>query len=80
MNEHEIEKLNLPVPEEFCLPAYGGGSIANVPATVARLLAAPFRGLPGLPEPLWQPVAGVKRVVLLTLDGFGLNLFQERQE
>ena len=78
MNEHEIEKLNLPVPEEFCLPAYGGGSIANVPATVARLLAAPFRGLPGLPEPLWQPVAGVKRVVLLTLDGFGLNLFQER--
>ena len=78
MNENNIEKLNL--PEEFCLPAYGGGSIANVPATVAKLLDVPFAGLPALPEPLWRPMGEVKRVVLLTLDGFGWNMFQARQE
>ncbi len=79
MNVKDAKKLNLPVPEAFCLPNYDEGSIANVPATVAQLLGARIRGLSGLPEPLWQPLGDVKRVVLLTLDGFGWNLFQARQ-
>ncbi|MAT95604.1 MAG: hypothetical protein CL608_00430 [Anaerolineaceae bacterium] len=80
MNVIDAKKLNLPVPEEFCLPNYADGSIANVPATVAQLLGVRLRGLPALPESLWQPLGKVKRVVLLTLDGFGWNLFQERQD
>jgi hypothetical protein len=80
MNVIDAEKLNLPMTEAFCLPNYGGGSIANVPATVAQLLGARLRGLPALPEPLWRPLADVKRVVLLTLDGYGWNLFQARQD
>ncbi|MCP4416436.1 MAG: alkaline phosphatase family protein [Chloroflexi bacterium] len=76
-----IERLNLPVPTEFTLPDYGGGSIANVPATVAKMLGVPFAGLPALPDDLWRPLGdSVKRVVLLTLDGFGWNLFRARQD
>ena len=80
MKESDIGNLNLALPQEFCLPAYDGRSIANIPAAVASLLGVPFRGLPALPEPLWRPLDDVKRVVLLTLDGFGWNLFQARQE
>ncbi|MFZ1397857.1 MAG: alkaline phosphatase family protein [Candidatus Promineifilaceae bacterium] len=79
MNAQTIERLNLPVPDEFTLPNYAGGSIANVPATVAKLLGVQLNGLPALPAALWQPLGEVKRVVLLTLDGFGWNLFRARQ-
>ena len=81
MKKIGVEPLNLPVPSEFTLPNYAGGSIANVPATVAKLVNVPLAGLPALPESLWQPLGrSVKRVVLLTLDGFGWNLFQARQD
>lgn len=73
--------LNLPDANELTLPRYNGGSIANISATVAHLLQIPFVGLPALPEHLWRPLgSSIKRVVLLTLDGFGWNLFQARQE
>ena len=75
-----IDLLNLPVPTEFTLPDYAGGSIANVPATIARMLGTTLTGLPALPEDMWQSLGRVKRVVLLTLDGFGWNQFQARQE
>jgi hypothetical protein len=75
----EINTKTLNLPEEFCLPLYNGRSIANMPATVAKMLGVPFKGLPALSEPLWQPLGAVKRVVLLTLDGFGWNMFQARQ-
>lgn len=65
--------------DEYTLPDYAAGTIANVPATVARLLDVRLAGLPALPESAWQPLGKVKRVVLLTLDGFGWNLFQARQ-
>ena len=78
MNDIDTNILNL--PEEFYLPAYNGRSIANIPATIAKLLGVPFNGLPPLQAPLWQPLGEVKRVVLLTLDGFGWNLFKARQE
>lgn len=80
MNVKDAQKLKLPVPEAFSLPDYAGGSIANVPATVARLLGVQLQGLPALSEPLWRPLGDVQRVVLLTLDAFGWNLFQARQD
>ena len=81
MKVNNAKQLNLPVPAEFTLPDYHSGSIANVPATVAKLLGAPFAGLSALPDSLWQPLgSSIKRVVLLTLDGLGWNLFQARQD
>lgn len=68
------------LPREFMWPAYDGRSIANIPATVASILHAPFDGLPPLSAELWQPIAsGAKRVVLLILDAFGWNLLQAEQ-
>lgn len=81
MSINQVEQLDLPVPGEFTLPVYEGGSIANVPGTVARLLGVPFAGLPSLPDSFWRPLGeNIRRVVLLTLDGFGWNLFQARQD
>lgn len=71
----------IPLPEEFVLPAYDGGSIANIPATAAALLGLPFDGLPPLREAAWRPVSGdVKRVVVLLVDAFGWNLLQRVQD
>ncbi len=68
------------VPDNFTWPAYDGRSIANIPATVAEIVKAPFTGLPPLEADLWQPVSrGAKRVVVLTLDAFGWNLLQAEQ-
>jgi predicted AlkP superfamily pyrophosphatase or phosphodiesterase len=68
-------------PAEFTWPDYEGGSIANIPATVASLLEAPFQGLPPLRSALWRPLSGeVRRVVVLVLDAFGWNLWQRERE
>src|SRR5688500_6133824 len=68
------------LPDEFIRPAYNGRSIANVPATVAALLGAPFGGLPALEDSLWRPLSGdVQRVVVLLVDAFGWNLFQQEE-
>ncbi|MEZ4515030.1 MAG: alkaline phosphatase family protein [Chloroflexota bacterium] len=70
----------LGLPDLFLQPDYGGGSIANVPATMAALLDVPFVGLPPLYESLWQPLqGGVKRVVLLVLDALGQNLIDRER-
>lgn len=71
-------QLNLPA--EFLWPDYDGGSIANMPATVASLLDVPFVGLPPLRQALWQPQAGVKRVVVLLVDAWGWNLLEQERE
>lgn len=73
------------MPEEFLMPNYGnsqqaGTTIANVPATVARLLDIPFDGLPSLPAACWQPLEGAKRVVVLVLDALGQNLIDHERE
>lgn len=63
---------------EFTWPNYGNGSIANVPATIAAILGAPFDGLPPLADGLWRPaLSGARRVVLVILDALGLNLWQQ---
>lgn len=69
--------MSFDLPEELVPPDYAGGTLANVPATVAALLGAPLRGLPPLYEPLWQPLgSSVKRVVVLLLDSLGWNIVQ----
>ena len=71
----------IPLPEEFVLPAYDGGSIANVPATAAALLGLPFDGLPPLREAAWRPLDGnVNRVVVLLVDAFGWNLLEHVED
>ena len=72
--------MNLNLPEEFLVPDYSGGTIGNVPATIAALLGVPFKGLRPLASPLWEPLGQAKRVVLLIIDAFGWNLFQKEQE
>ncbi|HSH01424.1 MAG TPA: alkaline phosphatase family protein [Anaerolineae bacterium] len=68
------------LPSELVAPDYAGGSIANVPATVAKLMGVPFAGLPPLREPLWADIGeGVKRVVVIIIDAWGWNLFQREQ-
>ncbi len=75
------DKMFANLPDEFVWPDYEGGSIANIPGTVAGLLGAPFAGLPPLPERLWRPLAaGVKRVVVLVVDAWGWNLLAQERE
>ena len=70
-----MKTLNL--PDEFVPPDYIGGSIANIPATVARLLQIPFDGLPPLREVMWMPFSDrVKRVVVLLVDSLGWDMYQ----
>ena len=74
-----ITSHQLDLPDEFLLPDYSGGSVANVPATVAALLDVPFVGLPPLRDELWQSLAGVKRVVVLLVDAWGWNLLEQER-
>ncbi|KAA3653646.1 MAG: hypothetical protein DWQ04_35075 [Chloroflexi bacterium] len=77
MKLNDVELLAQLQGEQYVWPAYDGGSIGNVPATVAELLGVSFDGLPPLHDGLWQPVAGgVKRVVVIILDALGLNLMR----
>ncbi len=74
-----ILAMKLPIPDSFVWPQYAGGSIANIPATIANWLGAPFQGLPQLSG---QPLAGdavVRRVVLLIIDGMGWQLIPRLQ-
>ena len=69
----------LPADEGWLLPHYDGLSIANLPATVARLLGSDLPGaLPPLPTELWYDwQAGLQRVVLVVLDAWGYRLLQK---
>jgi hypothetical protein len=70
---------NLQLSAEFVPPDYSGGTIANIPATIAGLLGVPFAGLPPLPESLWRPLGDARRVVLFIVDALGWNLCQQEQ-
>ncbi|MGB1253194.1 MAG: alkaline phosphatase family protein [Candidatus Promineifilaceae bacterium] len=73
--------MPIQLPEEFVLPDYDSGTIANIPATAATLLDVPFEGLPPLREELWQPLAGdVKRVVVFLIDALGWNIIERERD
>jgi hypothetical protein len=69
----------LHLPDEFVWPVYEGGSIGNIPATVAELLGVPFTGLPPLRPALWRPLGNVRRVAVLIIDSMGWNLLEAAQ-
>lgn len=70
----------LTIPHEFQLPNYEGGSIANIPATIAAILGASMDGLPSLPETFWRPLGDdIKRVVSILIDGWGWNLLNKER-
>lgn len=81
LGDHSIETFlyhhRLPgleaLPEAFVMPHYGGYSVANVAATVGRLLGVELDGgAPSLPAEMWADLAdGVRCVVLLVIDGLG---------
>jgi hypothetical protein len=66
----------LALPDEFVVPC-SGLSIANVPATIARILGGQASSMePPLPEALWADLAsGVRRVVWLILDAVAWQPF-----
>lgn len=62
------------------LPDYGASTIANIPATIARLLGVESPMLAPLRSDLWQPLLEtreIKRVLLLLVDGMGQNLINK---
>jgi len=73
LRERRLPGLDELLPEEFVMPHYGGYSIANLPATIARVLGAELAGAaPPLPEQLWADLApGARRVVMVVLDAVG---------
>ena len=70
---------------EFIFPEYGtengvGNTIANVPATIAKILDLPFTGLPPLADQLWRPLVAngrPKRIVKIIIDAMGQNLIEK---
>jgi len=67
-------------PERWVWPDYGGGSLANLPATVGRLLGVngPWRSPPlTLTAERSELQGGARHVVLLLIDGLGYLKLQE---
>ncbi|HVI03849.1 MAG TPA: alkaline phosphatase family protein [Enhygromyxa sp.] len=58
----------------FVRPDYGRFSLAEVPTTLAAILGS-SSDRPTLPAELWHKHAGVRRVLCLLVDGFGLDQF-----
>ncbi len=75
---HRLPGLADSLPPEFVYPNYDAYSIANVPATVARLLGVELDGTaPPLDPALWEDLAdGVRRVILVVLDAVGYRQLQ----
>nr|HID12604.1 alkaline phosphatase family protein [Anaerolineae bacterium] len=84
---HRLPGLEEYLPEHFILPHYTGYSIANLPATVARLLGVELAdAAPPLPSHLWADPSGrasgqgldsgVRCVVLVLLDAVGYLHFR----
>lgn len=71
----------LPPDHGWVLPRYDSGSIANLPATVAALFGADLPdALQPLPPEIWaQWLPGLRRVVLVVLDGLGSRLLEGMQ-
>lgn len=68
---------DLPLPDDLLAPAYNGGSIANIPASIAAVLGAPPFGMAPLALPgLAELAAGAQRVVVLLMDSLALQRFQ----
>jgi len=72
----------LPWDADQVPPHYGGYSILNIPTSVAQALGAPPVGVapPLVPALRAAWGEGIRRVVLLVVDGLGWSLFQAARE
>ena len=79
IRQHRLPSLDKHLPEKFILPHYDGYSIANLAATIARLLNVELAdAAPPLPTDLWSDMAsGVRRVVMVILDAVGYLRLQQ---
>ncbi|HNS49755.1 MAG TPA: alkaline phosphatase family protein [Anaerolineae bacterium] len=81
-NTLRAQSLPIAVPqgEDWVAPAYQGLSIANLASTIAALLGVDLPGaLPALPRETWNDwAAGLRRVVLVIMDGLGYPLLRSR--
>ena len=76
IRQTRLPELNL--QGDLIYPTYQGYSIANLPATVARLLGLPWVGSEPLAEKILAPVKdSYDQVILLLIDGFGWNLLEQ---
>ncbi len=64
------------LPPEFVMPAYGGRSIASIPATMASVLEADLPGMPPLAPDISESWQGARKVVFVLLDGVGYLRFR----
>ena len=68
---------SLPLPADWVTPDYGGRSIVNVAATVARIFGAPISTPPLDPALTGDLLQGVRRVVFVVVDALGYNKLLE---
>jgi hypothetical protein len=64
------------LPDDFSVPAYGAGTLADVLPSVATALGVPVRrgDLPTDPLDLTPALGGARRVAVLLVDGLGAEL------
>ncbi len=62
---------------EFVWPQYEGGSIVNLPSTMAAILGANLEAAPPLEPSLWKDLAqGTERIVAIMIDALGYLALQ----
>ena len=74
--QNRFPSLNL--EKGLIYPDYGGGSLQNLPSSVCYWLSVDPMGAPPLKDALLNNFAGpFQHVIVLLVDGLGLNLFQK---
>lgn len=75
LRQNRFPALNL--GDDLVYPQYAGGSLLNVPSTACRFLGIPDWGAPPLQPEIMNAAGGnYDRVIVLVLDGLGLQSFQ----
>ena len=64
--------------DNFVFPSYEGFSIGNLPHSISHMIGAPDFGDSALDESIQKQLGGpYKHVILLLIDGFGLEQLEE---
>ncbi len=75
LQAHRIPGLSL--EGDFLFPSYDGYSLLNIPGGICQLMNAPLvGGYPLAPEILAACGSGIRQIILLIVDGLGLEPFQ----
>ncbi|MCL4560955.1 MAG: alkaline phosphatase family protein [Chloroflexi bacterium] len=75
LENHPVSGLNL--KGEFIYPSYDGYSLLNLPSSICQLLGVRSLGARPLASEVLEACGdGIQRVILLVVDGLGLELFR----